>query len=158
LMLNEIREELLQLLKEDLMKEIKPKIEKEVKGKTEQQVFKPTEEKKEMPKMEGAFYKSLMSYFENNKIQVLKQEMIKKEKDFEFVVKVPSIIGEVMYFVKCKDKKRLTEVDVYGAYSEGKIKGLPTLLMSTGILNKKIEEGLDKKYRGQMLFMQMKKE
>jgi len=61
---------------------------------------------------------------------------IKKKKEAEFIVKIPSGIGPIKMFVKLKDKKTINEADLSLTYTQGQSKKLPVLFLTTGKLTK----------------------
>lgn len=73
---------------------------------------------------------------------------IKKKKEADLIVKVPSGIGSIKMFVKIKDKKTINEADLSLTYTQGQNKKLPILFLTTGKLTKtaqnylKVIEGL----------------
>lgn len=61
---------------------------------------------------------------------------VKKKKEIDFIVQVPSGIGPVKMFVKIKDKKSINEADLSLTYTQGQNKKLPVLFLTTGRLTK----------------------
>ncbi len=88
------------------------------------------------------FLKQLNIYFEDNKIEILSFIQKKKNTDHEFVLMVPSAIGNIRYYCSAKNKKRINEGDLATAYVQGKVKNLPVFFLTTGSLIKKLEERL----------------
>ncbi len=145
---------------------VKPKIKKvakaepvkeEIDDETEEEENEIGEElkfvdKTENKKPEGKFYKEILDFFNSSGIKILKEEMIKKEKEYDFVVRAPSAFGIVSYFVKARDKKAFNDSDVSLAYSAGQLKGLPTILLGKGKLNKKAISLIDEKLSGKFVF------
>jgi len=121
--------------KEVPKKEIKKKIVKE----------KPIVEK-------GRFHIDVNSYFNNNKIEVIGQEIVRKDKEINLIVKIPSNVGELSFYVKAKNKKTVSNVDLMMAYSEGQKRNMPVLFLSNGRLTKKSEEYIKKELTGQVVF------
>lgn len=150
---DKIKKEILETLREDLMKELKKEV--EAKKTKEKQTVLKKKVKKVDDGLSGEFYSKILEFFKRNEIKLVKAEMIKKNKEFDFYVDIPSHIGELRYFVKAKDKKKLTDADVFNTYSEGQIRKLPTLLVGPGKLSKKTEELISKKFKGQLIFMGM---
>lgn len=109
-------------------------------------------DKTAVKKPEGKFYNEILSFFTDSGIKIVKEEMVKKEKEYDFIVKVPSAFGIVSYFVKARDKKAFNDSDVSLAYSAGQLKGLPTILLGKGKLNKKAVSLIDEKLSGKFVF------
>ena len=138
-----LREELLKEMK--LEKEIKPK---EIKIKPE---AKKEEKKKADIKPDGKFYNNIISYFADNNINVLSEELVKKDKEFDFIIELPSALGNLRYFVKAKSKPNINDADVSMAFSDGQDKKLPIILLSNGKTSKKANELIEKKLKGQII-------
>lgn len=94
-------------------------------------------------------------YFEKNSIKVINSSVIKKNKEINYTVEIPSEIGNLSYLVKIKDKAKFTDSDVIIAYSEAQSGRLPMLLLSTGDLTKKAEEYINKNLKGYFLFKKL---
>lgn len=139
--------------------EVKPKKKaiKKVEIAEEENIEEVVEEKEfvdktEIKKPEGKFYKEILDFFNDSGIKIVKEEMVKKEKEYDFIVRVPSAFGVVSYFVKARDKKAFNDSDVSLAYSAGQLKGLPTILLGKGKLNKKAISLIDEKLSGKFVF------
>ena len=117
---------------------IEPKIEKEVKPKIEEDITSP-------------FIKQLEKYFSKNNIQIIERNIIRKGSEIEFVIKVPSNVGSLMYFCKAKGKKRINDGDLSSAFIQGQTKKLPVLFLTKGALTKKAEEMLENEFKGMTL-------
>ena len=123
-------------LKAQLLSELKNKIPRqETQGK-----IMPKPE----PQLTGKFYQKVSSYFQNKDFNVISKDLIKKEKEFDFIVSLPSSIGNLRYYVKTIDKAKLNEKDLSLAMAEGNARKLPTLYISPGELSKKGKEFLAK--------------
>lgn len=151
--------------KKDIVK--KPRKERIVKGIVKEEVAEEKEEqiiqekefvdKTEAHKPDGRFYNEVLAFFNDSGIKIVKEEMVKKEKEYDFIVKIPSAFGIVSYFVKARDKKSFNESDVALAYSSGQLKKLPTILLGKGKLNKKAVQLIDEKLSGQLIFKEFVK-
>lgn len=117
----------------------------------ETDVFKPKKFRKERPKkvITNEFFKNIKKFFEDNNIKIIASELIKNNKEIDYIVEVPSSLGMLKFFVKVKDKKRISKDDLTLAQSKTK---LPTIFLSSGELNKQAEQHL--KDNG-MLFKQI---
>jgi len=126
--------------KEEVKKEIKPEIKQE-----KQKILKRTETSKE------GFLKRLYDYFEEKKIEVIEEEVIRKNSDIEFQVIISSSVGNMEYFCKAKNKKRCNDGDLSSAYIKGQSLKLPVLFIITGEITKKAKEMLGKEFKGLVL-------
>ena len=70
-------------------------------------------------------------------------EIIRKNKELDLCVQVPSVVGEITYFCKAKNKKRCDEKDLSAAYMEAQIKKLPLLFLYSDQLTPKVQEMLE---------------
>ena len=90
----------------------------------------------------------LKGYFNNKKIEVIENQVLRKGKEIEFKIKIPSVVGAVEYYCRAKNKKRVNDGDLSSAFVQGQIKRLPVLFLTTGELTKKAEEMLEKELKG----------
>jgi hypothetical protein len=89
------------------------------------------------------FLPQLEDYFRSKKISLEQKEILRKNAEINFVLKVPSVVGNITYFCKAKNKSKCDEKDLSAAYMEAQIKKLPLLFLHTGELHKKAVEMLD---------------
>src|SRR3989344_5560069 len=97
------------------------------------------------------FYNYVKEFCSKNNIQISEEFTISKNKEFDFIAKIPSNIGLITYYIKAKNKKSINEGDVSLAFSESQFKKLPCLFLTTGKLNKKASLLLDKKFQNVIL-------
>lgn len=112
-------------------------IQKEIKPKKEPRKYKPREK-------EDEFLRDLMKFFEKNKIKVISNEVIKRNSEIEFIVELPSVVGDLQYYCKARNKKRISDSDLSNAYVKGQLKRLPVLVLSPGELSAKAQEMIGK--------------
>ena len=106
---------------------------------------KPKEIKKYKPReKEDTFLSDIKKFFEKNKINVLGSEIVKKNSEIDFIVEVPSVVGNLQYYCKAKNKKKISDSDLSNAYVKGQFKKLPVLVISPGDLSSKAQEILAK--------------
>ena len=96
------------------------------------------------------FLKKVRSYFDQKHIEILSFEK-KKKADYDCIILLPSPIGNIRYFASIKGKKRLNEGDLSTVYVQAQINKLPALLLSSGIVPKKLESKLNKEFRDIMI-------
>lgn len=145
------KEKPIEVKKEEIKPE-KPKIEREIKEKKKIEIKKvevkeEKEEKKEVKKKID-FYLKIDKYFNQNKVEILHEELVKKDREFDFIVEIPSNLGKLKYFVKVRNKKKIGEGDLSLAYSQAQMKNLPLLFLTSGELTKKAKEHLEKNLSG----------
>jgi hypothetical protein len=109
-------------------------------------------EKKKSPKPQeitNPFINQLIKYFDNNKINILEQEIKNRTKtEIDFIIELPSAFGTLQYYCKAKNKKKINDADIASAMIQGQQKNLPILVLITGDMTKKSQEMLDKEFKG----------
>lgn len=132
---------------EKIVKEklLKPKIEpKKVEPiKQEKLIKKEVKQKPRQPT--GEFLNKINNFFSHNKIDIIEKNIIRNNKDVEFLVKVPSAVGSIQYYCKAKNKKRISDSDLSSVLVQAQLKKIPALLLSTGELSKKASEMINNK-------------
>jgi len=124
---------------EEKIKEIEKEVEKK----------KPIQKIKEKVKKEikpSLGLKNVHEYFTENNIKILNANVIKKNKEINYIVEVNSEIGAINFFVKYRDKKKLNEGDLSLALNEAK--NMPLIFLTTGSLSKKTEKLMETEYKG----------
>lgn len=107
---------------------------KQLKEKTkEPKKYKPREK-------EDNFLISITKFFNKNNVKIVSTELIKKNSEIDFVVEIPSVVGNLQYYCKAKNKKRVSDSDLSNAYVKGQFKKLPVIFLSTGELSTKAQE------------------
>ncbi|HLD72597.1 MAG TPA: hypothetical protein VJA23_03350 [Candidatus Nanoarchaeia archaeon] len=89
------------------------------------------------------FTPQLRKYFEELRVLINSEEVIRKNSELNFLLKVPSSVGYITYFGKAKAKSKCDEKDLSAAYMEAQIKKLPLLFLYTTELTKKAQEMLE---------------
>ncbi|MBS3135385.1 hypothetical protein J4401_00315 [Candidatus Woesearchaeota archaeon] len=129
-------------------KQIEKTIEKQ--EKKEEKSVEPelyNEVRKEEKNAKSDLYKEVSDYFSRKSIIVL--ETIKSKKsELEFIIEVPTGVGNLRYFAKAKGKKTINDGDISSAFIEGQSRRLPVLFISKGSLTKKAKEMMDKEFKG----------
>ena len=59
------------------------------------------------------------------------------------IIKIPSVMGELEYYCKAKNKKTVNDSDLSSAVVQGQLKKLPVMFLTTGELSKKAKEFLN---------------
>lgn len=94
-----------------------------------------------------SFMKTVLDYFKQNNIEATEMKQIRKESDFEGVVKIPSSVGIMNYALRAKNKKKITDSDLSLLFVHSQMKKMPILLITTGGLTKKAQELLNKEFK-----------
>jgi len=100
------------------------------------------------PLASDPFLDMINAYFDASNISVLETSMVKKGKEYDFVLQIASIVGPLHYYCRAKKGKRINEGDLSASFILGQSKKLPTLFLSTGELTKKAKEFLEKELPG----------
>jgi len=108
------------------------------------QAIKKEKIKKTKQYKEDEFLTNLNKFFEKNNIKMVNSEIIRKNADIDLVVEIPSVVGNLQYYCKAKNKKRISDSDLSSAYVKGQLRKLPVLFISTGELSDKAEALLNK--------------
>jgi hypothetical protein len=132
--------------KEEVVKEIPQKEVVEQKKLVEQ----PKQEVEKGPERE--FFDEILDYFSSSEMYVISQNIVRKGREFNFVIDVPSNLGKLRYFVKFKNKKSVTDKDLLSALDEAGKRNLPVLFLTNGELNKKAQKYVDENVSGQLVF------
>ena len=90
------------------------------------------------------FLQKVHSFFSSQHIGIEHEEVEKKGKQASFIIKVPSAVGPIKFYVRAKSKKRITEGDL----SEAVVKAgnRPILFITNGKLTKASEAMLGKDF------------
>ena len=94
---------------------------------------------KRKPKQD-IFFNQLTDYFNNKRIEISSSNIIRKNSEIDFIVRIPSIIGDLKYYCKAKNKKNINEKDLSEVFVQGQLKKLPAIFLITGKLTKKAKE------------------
>ena len=148
----EIKERIEKEKAEKKLEEEKKKLESK---KVEEQ--KKLQEKKEVviKKKElkpDIFLNQLNKYFKSKNIEVLECEIIRKHAEIDLILRIPSVVGNVDYYCKAKNKKRVMDGDLSNAFIKGQMKKLPIIFLTTGDLTKKADEMLSKDLNNGIVF------
>ncbi|MBR9683831.1 hypothetical protein GOV03_04805 [Candidatus Woesearchaeota archaeon] len=125
-----------------LDKNKKPLLQK-IKEKFKQKPTKEHSTPKKRKVILDEFFPKVDSFFKERDIQIESKDTIRKNSEIDFLVKVPSVVGKIIYFCKAKNKKRCDEKDISAAYMMAQSKKHPLLFLYTNEITKKAQEMLD---------------
>ena len=103
-------------------------------------------------KKEDTFSKDVETFFIKSNIKILEKEIVRKNSESNFVIRIASQIGHLEMFVCAKNKKKISDQDIMLAHQKGQNKKMPTLFLTTGEHTKKSKEYLEKTLKGFMIF------
>ena len=116
-------------LKFEIQKPIeRPKVEKLV------EIPKPTIEKREFEKA-PSFSKNALDFLEGLNVDILKSEKI-KDNSGAFIIRAPSSVGPLKFYVKLWSKKRLNKSDIAESYALALEKRMPVIILTNGTVAK----------------------
>ena len=100
-------------------------------------VSKPVRPKIERPKDVKApsFSKNALDFLEGLNVEVLKSEKI-KDNSGAFIIRAPSSVGPLKFYVKLWSKKRLNKSDIAESYSLALEKKMPVIILTNGTVAK----------------------
>ena len=101
-------------------------------------------EKKLEKKKQDNFKDVLSNYLTKRNINLIEENIVKNNGEYDLICNVPSGVGEIRFFVKVKNKRKVSDNDFLLAHSQARLKGLPLLYLSNGELSKKGKEYSEK--------------
>ncbi len=107
-----------------------------------------TNSQKDTSPMQKGFLLKVFNFFDENNITVLSSNIIKKDKEAEFVISYESPLGIITFYAYCVDKKRVSDKDLSLAYMEALNKRLTLVFITSGEFTKKCKELLLTKFKG----------
>ena len=127
---------------------IEKQVEKSIKTEKQETLEKKPVLKKIEPVMkssaiEDVFLIEIERYCKEMDIKVEQRDIVRKNKEINLIISIPSVVGRVSFFCKAKSKNKCDEKDLSSAYMEAQIKKLPLLFIYTNNFTKKSQEMLD---------------
>ncbi|HJN56392.1 MAG: hypothetical protein QF436_02580 [Candidatus Woesearchaeota archaeon] len=118
---------------------------------------RPTEKLKEEIKKEpakktiktdkNAFLNKIHNFLDKNKIKITEKYEVKKNSEMDFIVELETSIGNIKYFCKSKNKKKINDADLSTASIQAQSKNLPLLFLTNGTLTKKASTMLNNEFK-----------
>ncbi len=122
--------------------EEKPKAKKQEKQKSLVTKLKEKIVGKKKRPSDEVFLPIIETFFTELDIEIIEHEVVRKNSEMDFSLKIPSVVGRLNYYCKAKSKNRCDEKDLSAAYMQAQITKRPLLFLYTGALSKKAEEML----------------
>ena len=94
----------------------------------------------------GLFLREVNIFFDKNKINIESKD-IKKSSEINFIIHLQTSLGDLKYFCKAKNKKKIRDADLSSALIQAQLKNLPLLFLTNGTLTKKSQEMLDNEFK-----------
>lgn len=102
----------------------------------------------EQAKSTDPFFKHLERFLTKKNITVCETQIKRKNNEVDCVVNVPTSLGNVQFYGKARNKKKIDENDLHSVYAQGQLRKLPILLFSPGPPTKKAQALLEKEFCG----------
>jgi len=138
------------LSKDEALNEISRRFKKPEPEKPAEEIKPVRQEQKtlaEQPKKaDSDFENKAMNYFASKNIPVFEKQMQKKNKEFQFFIKVPSAFGEQECYVKAKSKKTIKEEDLSLAWLEAQKHKKQLIFVTDGKLSPKVRTFAETKF------------
>lgn len=109
----------------------------------------------EKPVIRGKFYNSVIESFGRKSITIIKEEMVKADNEYDFIIKLPTPAGDLTYYCKAKNKKKINEGDLSSAVLKAQSKRLPVLFLADGQLTKQANKSLEEELKDQIKVMSL---
>jgi hypothetical protein len=132
--------------KEVIQKKVFEKPKEEAK-KESIELKKDTTKKEKKTIDKALFFKQINNFFNSTKINITETHEIKKNTEIDFIIELQTQIGNVRYFCKAKNKKKINESDLSTALVQAQSKTLPLLFLTTGNISKKAKEKLNTDFK-----------
>jgi len=97
--------------------------------------------------LNDSFLNTINKFFTKNKMEIIETKEIKKNSEIDFIATLETPIGNVKYFCKTKNKKKINESDLSTSLLQAQSKGLPLLFLTTGKITKKSKENLNTNFK-----------
>jgi hypothetical protein len=112
-----------------------------------EEILKKTISKTKKPTQTVIFLEVINNFLSKTKIKVIETTEVKKNSEFDMVVELITQLGDVKYFCKAKNKKKINEGDLSSALVNAQAKNLPLLFITNGTISKKVKEKLDTSFK-----------
>jgi len=94
------------------------------------------------------FLDEIKRYFKKNSVELLEENILRKGAEYNFVIKLPSSVGDLSYYCVAKSKKTVNDGDLSSAFINAQSRKLPLLFLTKGGLTKRAQEMLDNDFKG----------
>jgi len=118
-------------------KETEKTIQKELKDTTKKTIKADT----------NLFLRQIHNFFNNHKIRVIETYDTDKGTEKDSVIELQTSIGNIRYFCKSRNKKKISDADLSSAVIQSQSKNLPLLFLTSGILTKKAQKMLENEFK-----------
>jgi len=145
--------------KEEIKEQIQPRILNLPQKEIRRELFKRIEEEIKKPKIKEEkkvlFHHIIDNFLKPNNIKILNYEVVRKDREINMTIELPTSIGPLKFFLKAKNKKAISNADLLLANNEAQQKNLPIIFLTTGKPTKKYTEFIEKNLKNQLIFKQI---
>jgi len=114
--------------------------------------IKQAEIKIETKPAKDNFINLVDNFIEKSGIRVFEKETLKRSKEINMIVSVPSAVGNLKYMMHVRNKKTISDADLKKMHEHAVAKKMPLLVLSNGKLSKKAEKYIESETKGLLLF------
>ncbi|MCF7798668.1 hypothetical protein K9M74_02085 [Candidatus Woesearchaeota archaeon] len=94
------------------------------------------------------FYEDVLDYFKQSEITVIEEKTVAKNREYEFIIRIPSAVGQMDMFCLARNKKKLNQNDVAPALLKAKQKDMQCFFLTNGEFTKKSKDIIKQEYKG----------
>ena len=102
-----------------------------------------TPKPKEKKTIDSDFTKTIKEYLQARDIEIL-EEITSKKKEFQSKIRIDTLFGKQSFYLTAKEKKKISTNDLVIAHQNAQSEKMPALLISSGELDKKALEHMQK--------------
>lgn len=132
-------------------REVQKTIVKEPQREIERKEERPAKIKTRKIQTSSELSRDIAGYLKKNDIRLLEETLVRRNREFDLIVSIPSNIGSIEYLINVKNKKTINEADLTLAYQKGQSRKLAVILLTTGELTKKAKLYREKNLKGYVL-------
>lgn len=118
-----------------------------IKFESKKEIIQKTEKKKIKKEVKAKdFDLILKNYLSNKDIKIIEENIVKKGKEFDYVIEISSRVGNIRMFLSAKDKKKINDADLSICHNKSQLKKLPLMVLTNGDLTKQAKEYINNNY------------
>lgn len=136
-----------ELINPEVVKKIENKKQEIIPETKKREIRETFNEEKTIEPATAEFEIKVEKFFKRKEIEIIEKEIIRRQSELDYIIKIPSPAGQLNYLCKARNKKKFNDKDLSAAFVEGQEKKLPVLFLITGELTRKAEQMLEDKFR-----------
>ncbi|MBN2458480.1 hypothetical protein JXB31_05105 [Candidatus Woesearchaeota archaeon] len=103
-------------------------------------------DEEDIDEIKDRLHTKIKRFFNKKDIMIKTASIVRKNIEIDYILQVPSSVGNISYYCKVKSKNRINENDLASAYVTGQLKKMPVMFITTGSLSKKAKEKIGKEF------------